>query len=90
MQYFKIVCYRNFESTPTRVGFYASAESDARVNACFDDTITSFVAMSLGDEISNRQAVRRIYEARYPLWHIDLFRLSQEEFEQQKEVHLVF
>ena len=87
MSYFKVVCSRKFEETPTAFGFYADPDTEARVRARFDDSITIFLAMS--DEVT-APSVWRVHKRRYPTWDVEVNRLTKEEFEAQKEVHVTF
>ena len=86
MSYFKVVCSRKFEPTPTAFGFYADPDTEARTRARFDDSITSYLAMA--EYWACRLTVQVLYQNRYPGWHVEVEKLTKEEFEQQKEVHV--
>lgn len=88
MSYFKVVCSRKFEPTPTAFGFYADPDTEARTRARFDDSITVFLAMQY--DWANVASVKRLHKRRYPTWDVEVKRLTKDEFEAQKEVHVAF
>ena len=84
MSYFKVVCSRKFEPTPTAFGFYADPDTEARTRARFDDSITVFLATT----DANAPSVWRVHKRRYPTWHVQVEQLTKKQFEAQKEVHV--
>ena len=90
MSYFKVVCSRRFEETPTAFGFYADPDTEARTRARFDDSITIHVAMkSLGFAQADKREVERVYRGQYPGWHVDAKPMTKAEFDKQPHVRVV-
>ena len=87
MSYFKVVCSRKFEETPTAFGFYADPDTEARTRARFDDSITVFLAMA--DFWATVASVETMHKRRYPGWHVEVKQLTKQEFESQPNVHVV-
>lgn len=90
MSYFKVICSRKFDATPTAFSFYASAQTEARHRACFDDSITIYVATKwLGFAQADKREVERVYRNQYPGWHVDAKPMTKAEFDKQPHVRVV-
>ena len=90
MSYFKVICSRKFDATPTAFSFYASPQTEARHRACFDDSITIYVVMeSLGFAQADKREVERVCRGQYPGWHVDAWPLPKPEFDKQPHVRVV-